>query len=689
MHLLASCVLAGRDRKAAVSVRRVFSRALRAGLFLVASAACAAPTLSFSIEGGGPSGWQEALSSIGLARRAGEGPAQVIVVRAGARGEAQPWLDRAAQGAFLILEGQSAVAQSAGFQAGDKQVRVASLTDVHQPRTQILWEQPLDLPVYRTPPEARVFTQERWTGAPLAAGFRHGSGAILWVAAPPGPHGYERFPYLLHALAGLGLEAPFQSRRLWAFFDSSYRARADLDYLARRWRRSGIAALHVAAWHFYDPDPAGDEYLLRLIEACHRNGILVYAWLELPHVSDKFWNDHPDWREKTAVLQDAHLDWRKLMNLANRDCFRAAADGVRQLVERFGWDGVNLAELYFESLEGAANPSRFTPMNDDVRAEFRRLNGLDPLELFSSAGPERAAALRKFLDYRAELARRIQEEWLGEIEGLRRNLPELDIVLTHVDDRFDTGMRDAIGADAARLLPLLERHSFTFLVEDPATVWHLGPQRYPEIARRYQPLTPRPDRLAIDINVVERYQDVYPTRQQTGAELFQLVRLASESFPRVALYFENSIAPADLGLLSAAAAPVSRAERIGTRLAVESKFGVGVPWNGPVLVDGRPWPVTDGALAWIPPGAHILEPGRLEAPARLLDLNADLVAASAEAGAIQFSYRSGSRALAVLDRQPARLEIDGSPEPLRLAGSEPGRWVLELKRGQHIASIWF
>ena len=31
----------------------------------------------------------------------------------------------------------------------------------------------------------------------------------------------------------------------------------------------------------------------------------------------------PQWREKTAALQDAQLDWRKLMNLQNRDCAAA------------------------------------------------------------------------------------------------------------------------------------------------------------------------------------------------------------------------------------------------------------------------------------------------------------------------------------------------------------------------------
>ncbi len=129
--------------------------------------------------------------------------------------------------------------------------------------------------------------------------------------------------------------------------------------------------MHVAAWHNMEPDPAQDEYLKKLIEACHRHAILVYAWIELPHVSEKFWADHPEWREKTAAGQDAQLDWRKLMNLQNPDCRKAAAEEIGGMLSRFDWDGVNIAELYFESLEGASNPARFTPMNEDVRARFR------------------------------------------------------------------------------------------------------------------------------------------------------------------------------------------------------------------------------------------------------------------------------------------------------------------------------
>lgn len=366
---------------------RSLIRAL-AGAAILAAGATAGPTFSYHIVGEHSGPWPDILSSIGLVSSP-TGLSSVFVVRGISALSAAQWLSRVEQGAFVIVEGDSALASTLGFRATARRAAVRGIEDAHAPKLSIVWEHPLELPVYEIPQNARVFTKERWSGAPLAAGFRKGSGGVLWIAVSPGERGHERFPYLAQALADLGFEAPFRSGRLWAFFDSSYRSRVDLDYFAERWRKAGIAALHVAAWHYYDADPERDAYLRRLIEACHKRAILVYAWLELPHVSDKFWNDHPEWREKTALLQDAQLDWRKLMNLSNPAASKAIAEGIRSLIGRFDWDGVNLAELYFESLEGYLNPARFTPMNDDVRREFRSSHGFDPIELFDPASPRR------------------------------------------------------------------------------------------------------------------------------------------------------------------------------------------------------------------------------------------------------------------------------------------------------------
>jgi hypothetical protein len=254
--------------------------------------------------------------------------------------------------------------------------------------------------------------------------------------------------------------------------------------------------------------------------------------------------------------------------------------------------------------------------------------------------------VKDFLEFRAGLAREMQEEWLAQTDHWRSAKPHLDVVLTHVDDRFDTGMRAAIGADAARVLPLLAKRSFTFLIEDPATVWHLGPDRYREIARRYSELTPRREQLAIDLNIVDRYQDVYPTKQQTGIELFDLIHTAAESFNRVALYFENSVQKSDRGLLGASAAVVGQVEKAGQRLAVNSRSGVGVRWQGAAMVDGRPWPVMDGDFVWIPGGSHVLEPSVAPISFYVRRFGGNLRSARYAGQAIELSYdpRNGGQA---------------------------------------------
>jgi hypothetical protein len=638
---------------------------------------------AYHVVGDEPTSWPAVLSSIGLTPAA-DGPSRLLVLPAGTAADPAVWMPRIAAGALVILEGDSPLAEALGIVASRQRVTTRSVLDVADPKLPIIWQESLDLPRFTLPAAAKVYAHERWSRMPLMAGLRHGAGAVLWLAVGPGKQGHERFPYALQALVDLGLQPPYRTGRLWAFFDSSYRLRVDPDYFAERWRRAGIGALHVAAWHYHEPDPGRDDYLRKLIEACHRRAILVYAWVELPHVSEQFWQQHPQWREKTALLQDAHLDWRKLMNLQHPDCARAVAAGLSALVRRFDWDGVNLAELYFESLEGIDNPARFTPFNDNARAAFSQAHGVDPLTIVK----DRKHALRAvWLDFRAHLAKQMQEEWLARLEAERRQKPHLDIVLTHVDDRFDTRMRELIGADAGRLLPLLDTHDFTFLIEDPATIWHLGPQRYPQIADKYKPLTTHREKLAIDINIVERYQDVYPTKQQTGTELFQLVNLSAKAFARVALYFENSILTQDLPLLPSAAAAVDRVDYVANRLVIESPRGVGIPWQGAAMVNGRLWPVAEERTLWLPPGPVAIEPATATLPLRVLDFNGELQTAAVRGGAVDLAYASAGRAIAVLDVRPAMVEIDGVEVSLPILDGGPGRYAMLLPRGQHLVTF--
>ena len=624
--------------------------------------------------------WKKIFGAIGIDESTT--PESDIVV-AGA--ESKIDLAAIAETHIVVVEGIGSQTQRLGISAKPEMVSVRQISDDHGPDMQIIWGEQVAVALVELPADFEVFAREKWKGIPVLAGKRTSHGALLWLASAPGASGFERYPYVLHALVDLGLPLPLRTTELWAFFDSSYRIRADLDYLAHRWREAGIGALQVAAWHNVEPDPVQDEFLRRLIEACHRNAILVYAWLELPHVSEKFWADHPEWREKTALGQDAQLDWRKLMNLQNPNCRQAVGRQIHELLQRFDWDGVNVAELYFESLEGASNPARFTPMNDDVRREFKQSNGFDPKLLFEPESPYSAgnhpAALRKFLDYRAALASRMQAEWLNVIEESKAAKPYLDVVLTHIDDRFEPDIRDALGADVAKSLPLMRAHKSTLLVEDPATLWNLGPERYAKLAEKYHELTPERSRIAVDINVVERYQDVYPTKKQTGVELLELVHQAAVSFSRVALYFENSIEKQDLSLLPVAANTAKvQAEGIDG-LEVETSEPTRVAWQGPVEVDGKPWPLQSHDFVLVPCGRHRLTTGFQQPAVAVSDFNGEVQSASQGGQSTELAYSSRSRAIAVLGSPVSAIEVDGREYPVSPSVLlPPGQHVVTLKR---------
>lgn len=636
---------------------------------------------AYKVIGANADPWAKIFQAIGIS----EAKQSASIIVAGK--DANVDVMRLAEHHLVVIEGTGDAARRAGVRPG-KETVVRQIEDRHAPAIEIVWQEATATQAVELPAGFTVFATDKISKAPLLAGRRTAGGGLLWMATSPGITGTERYPFLLQALVELGLTLPSRSSTLWAFFDSSYRLRADVDYLAKRWRKTGISALHVAAWHNMEANAEADAYLKNLIEACHRNAIVVYAWLELPHISEKFWEAHPAWREKTAAGQDAHLDWRKLMNLRNSDCAAAVAIEVNSLMERFNWDGVNLAELYFESLEGASNPARFTPMNAEVRQEFQKQAGFDPLELFKDGNKDRQKnpqALREFLNYRAELASKMQEEWMNKVDSIRKKKPYMDLVLTHIDDRFEHGMRDALGADVERTLPLMKASHSTLLVEDPATLWDLGAERYAKLAAEYRKLPVKLDDIAVDINVVERYQDVYPTKKQTGTELLQLVKQASTSFGNVALYFENSLEKQDMQLLPVAASMAVVKQEAVDELQVTGPKQENVAWRGPVEINGRLWPMQAEDSVLVPAGRHKLTAATGKPAFTISDFNGNVETAQIHGNRVDVSYRSRTRAIATTEATLTAVEVDGSAFWKTQPGEKHQSFMLPA--GQHVVTF--
>jgi len=139
-----------------------------------------------------------------------------------------------------------------------------------------------------------------------------------------------------------------------------------------------------------------------------------------------------------------------------------------------------------------------------------------------------------------------------------------------------------------------------------------------------------------------------------------------------------------LELLPVAAAVVTKIERAGDRLVIDSPYGAGISWKGPASLDGRPWPAFDGETVWLPAGTHTLAAAPEPNAPRIVRFTGDLRNAQASGpGVIEFSYESSSRAIAILDRAPLTIEVDGN----RANPVTAGQHVLLLPRGKHVVTI--
>ena len=329
------------------------------------------------------------------------------------------------RGTVLVSDGMSPLPGLFGIRLGSPGV-VEEVTDHTRPGLRTAWPHPRsERCIEEYPSGSVVMYTDRRRDRPLALIHKRGRGAYLCIAPLVDPHtdkGYTRFPALPTViLEGLGCRPHLSRRSADAYFDPGYRWGRPAEELAGMWRSWGVTGIHVAAWYASSTPPY--DYA-GLVKALHRNGIRAYAWLEWPYVGKGFWDSHPAWRQKNALLQDAHLDFLYLMDLQNPSCMGAALGELETLLD-LDWDGVDVAEFTLtgagrEALEGPAMPEFFTGFTDTGRREFSRQNGFDPIELFNGNSRHYwktdTTGLRTFYRYRTAVNYETERQLFGDIQ---------------------------------------------------------------------------------------------------------------------------------------------------------------------------------------------------------------------------------------------------------------------------------
>lgn len=607
-------------------------------------------------------------------------------------------------GGNLITDGKNDLALEMGVKFASSQMKIDLMRDRLYPADLLVLKFPEMMPRFDCLSDDELLCTEEKSDVPVVIGRSYSKGKFIYLGIrfdPVSSGGFSRFPYLMEYVRSyFHLRPALRRDNLEVYFDAGYRHNVSIEDLVKRWVADGVRIVHAVGWHQYEKWTYDYE---RMIELCHANGILVYAWLEPPHVSEKFWKDNPRWQELNFRGEPVKASWRFPVALTDSSCMNEIEKMYRSFLLGFDWDGVNLAELYFEAgTDGPENPNLMTPMHPSARQEFSRMHGFDPASLFDSSSvyywKNNAYAWSKYEEYRAGRLVSLHEEFIRLVEDVRKKKPHLNLVLTVMDNVNNPELRKNHGVDALRIYDLKRKYRFTFQVEDPQSEWSKDPRRYISIAEKYRSILGADSDVMLDLNILqfrdEKKPTIFPTLLQTGIETYLLVNSAAAAAKRFSLYSESSIRPQDLRMMSYAASAGAELWNTPDGWKLNAPFPVTLELSNRYSavtssISGRI--VSDRGMFLLPPGEHLLtaEPktgalinASLPPSGRLLTISGEMLGLINSNRSVSVSYRSEGRCYASFTHKPFNVYIDGKEISVPILVGHR-RYTAVLPPGEH------
>jgi uncharacterized protein YdaL len=610
-----------------------------------------------------------------------------------------------ASGGNVILDSKTNLAEEFGIKFASTQIRVRRVRDKLFPEEEITWRYAELVNKFDTDNLDKIFCADEATESPMVIGKHYGKGKILFINSrfdPYSQQGYSNYPYFIeYILRYFQLRPIVRREQLEVFFDPGYRHLYSVENLIRSWVANGVRVIHVSGWHEYPKYTYDYERLIRL---AHANGILVYAWLEPPQVSQMFWVKHPEWREKNIFGEDVRPAWRYPVALTDTLCVQEVAKQYCSFLDSYDWDGVDLAELYFESGRGFEEPKLFTPAHPSAKLDLKRKFGIDLKAAFDSLSPSYwktdKTVKESIVNYRVQKLKSVYEIFLNAFDTIAKTKPGFQIIVTALDNFGSPELREQFGIDMHSILDLQKRIGFTLQVEDPQSKWSSDPRRYIDIGKQYSQLVDTP-RLMLDLNILNfRSKNAiipFPTLIQTGTESFHLIRAASLGAPRLTIYSESSVNPQDLSMFSYALASQIhyRITESGMMINAPSSFVLRLPKEiTEIIIDGMPLPPFRDNRYVVPAGEHtiLLKPQTAstfsahELQTRVMSSTGTIKSVSYSLRGATIEYESDARMLISLSNMPTTVTVDGkSIEFTVMKGNDC--YSIFLPHGIHKANI--
>ncbi len=385
------------------------------------------------------------------------------------------------------------------------------------------------------------------------------SGSLIWSALRLDEgKAIARMPYLASTLESeFGVQPIAERMDIDLYVDPDLLGSTSSKELSIKWAQAGIRRIYLSAWKDDRENLDRFDYV-SFVDTMQRRGIEVYAWLEWPHVNRSFWNLHPNCRERTADMGYARIFWREHVALEVPACFDLAWAETKDVLTSAAFDGVNLAELYFEgATHGPDEPSSYTPFHPAVVKQFIGAHGFDPRDLVDPTNARHwksdAGSFAVWTKFRDDLITDLHRRAIAKLTTVFK--PE-HVVVTIIDDRYRPdgelfrgpgSLALNIASNSRDILALRAETPFEVQIEDPFTMWVRSPSRYRDYRELYKDVAAAD--LVLDINVVDRgtaIESGFTTKKSVGIELARSVHSIGSTGARLAVYASSSIRAEDL-----------------------------------------------------------------------------------------------------------------------------------------------
>jgi uncharacterized protein YdaL len=573
-----------------------------------------------------------------------------------------------ASGNHIILEKSSSLANQLGIQISDTAQHTTEIVDEYYSSIPIHCKDTVAYSKFSTTFE-QVIQYRTPSGDPLVSGGFYGKGDFLYFATDVSKDSSasdNRFPFFTDLLERqFNLKPVLRNSSVEIYFDPATRENASLEDLVKMWKKNGVSVVHVAGWEEYPDYTFEYNYFTKLL---HQFGIIAYVWFDLPHISEKFYLAHPEWREIRGDGKEALIGWRKNMNLTNDTCRAGAFNGLKRILMSGKWDGITITGKMFEG-NNPAEPHNITPFNKSFRNIYQSRYGYDPLLIVGKDSPySYTKSINHWNDFCA-VRDSVESEIINDfISFINRQYPsgsELpEIIITRPYLAMSESSISFYNKLSAKYLniqlqltlqqeQLLGKNSMIKYIDEASLLF-----------KNWKPM--------LEIDLDNNKPESFSIYQLCGTELQSIVAKAAHRGIRFTIKTESSIFEVDFRDLSYSTASVAQ-ESLGDEVwEITSPIKTEAEFDAKTIrrlyINNIIWPGYDKGRAILPSGKHHLSNmPRYKtfftglSSVAITNFGGTLNGASTTFRGINLSYTSTQNAPLVLSRTPKDILVDGIP----------------------------